>query len=273
MLFRILFVFQIICSLSFAGPFKQKHEELSQARLPNALIVESLFQEAARLAPRMDRGDVHHDIAVLFYMARRHIEVPADLLADVLDAIPLNRAEPETQKSWCSRFCNGLAQLIPTFGSSGPLVTFNHGGSREMVDAFMSGRSRGYAQEAQGRGIFVTPLSSSAGYAGRAELYAMRTPIKFFGTPCIASGKISQSCLRTVNHNSGYERVIMPDDAQRITELQINELDLRNFELVQHYIQDFYVSPLRLRNSPFQERIRALQRQIAELFGHGHFFR
>lgn len=267
---RLLFFLITIFTSQFslAGQFKDTYN-LNRANMGDGQLVEMLFRQARDVLPGMQFRYIGHDVAVLFYLVRRHVNIEPDLLADVLDAIPLRQRRPEHQESWGAMLCRGLLNLIPRWPRSDPMVPFIHGGSLQMLTAFTSRRSTGYAREAGGCGIFVTPLSAGPHYTRRSELYAMRTPLYFFGTPCVANGKIPESCLRKVNHNDHYERVIMPEDAQKIVDLCITELDLADFELVQYSLDRFFMPPnsLRVLDESLRTRILVVLRNIAQVFG------
>ena len=148
----LFFLITIFTSqFSLAGQFRDTYN-LHHASMGAGQIVEILFQQARGVLPGMQFRHIGHDVAVLFYLVRQHVVIPPDLLADVLDAIPLQQRRPEHQESWGAMLCRGLLNLIPRWPRSDPMVPFTHGGSLQMLTAFTSRQSTGYTREAGGCG-------------------------------------------------------------------------------------------------------------------------
>lgn len=110
----------------------------------------------------------------------------------------------------------GTSSYLPFLASSDP-ITIVHGGGLEYIQGFLEGKSDGYAFESGGQGVFVTPADHPL--SERAFGYALRTPPRFFQTPCIMTAKIPANKLTVVNHNSDYEAVILPENRDAVTDI------------------------------------------------------
>lgn len=118
------------------------------------------------------------------------------------------------------------------------IVTVTHGGGIAFLKAFLAGENQGYASEAGGRGIFVTPdVNAELPWIQVvAEQYACITPIKYHDTPGIMEAKIRAKHLRKVNRNQN-AAVILPEQRTELFDVVIRDLSdqMRSFYFRKKY--------------------------------------
>lgn len=104
------------------------------------------------------------------------------------------------------------------------MIPVSYGGGMRFFQVFSEGKHPGYANEAGGKGLFVTIQTEdiSRSYKERDWSYAERTPLQHFDEPFTLKGEIPAKYLHRVNHNA-YEAVIF---AENISHLKITETEV-----------------------------------------------
>lgn len=99
------------------------------------------------------------------------------------------------------------------FGESEEMIPVSYGGGMRFFQVFQEGKHQGYANEAGGKGLFVTiqTLDIPSRYKKRDWSYATRTPLQHFDEPFTFKGEIPAKYLHRVNHNA-YEAVIFSEN-------------------------------------------------------------
>ncbi len=187
------------------------------------LALQNLAYDALSSPPYHSSDCCHQKLlAAFFYLDNSD---PAILAALLLKSVELavGRENKASIVSGCKTDRNEYSSWHHNQQIQDPeqLIEFTHGGGEKYIKDFLNGNHNGYAREAGGEGIFVTPMGKTA----RDVSYALRTPLQHFDNPIILRGQIPAKCLMQVNHNS-YEAVIFPEFLSEIKNLQIDRIDL-----------------------------------------------
>jgi hypothetical protein len=153
---------------------------------------------------------------MIFFTNNSFPEDVASVLLRTYEDFLVSKEEPTSQSS---------EREFPVLAENEEMISVSYGGGVKFFQVFCEGNHQGYANEADGRGMFVTihPLGVSNSYNQRDWQYAQRTPLLHFDEPFTLKGEIPAKYLHRVNHNS-YEAVIFAKDVSHLKVLKKEEI-------------------------------------------------
>ena len=164
----------------------------------------------------------HHQILRIAFFA--NAADPADIATILLKTYEIWMPDLDVEEATFDASASKAATSFPRWHENKPGVSQNtkikvsHGGGCRFLRDFFKRKNDGYARESNGKGIFVTvhhPKFASARETDRDLLYATRTPLFHYDSPCTFEGKIEAQYIHRVNHNA-YEAVLFAENLDKL---------------------------------------------------------
>jgi len=157
-------------------------------------------------------------LRVLFLSHLLENQVEPDLVAKAIE----KAADQITSECMKETPTTNSPKLKP-YSNSSEIVDISFGGGKRFIDSFLTGKTEGYADENNGRGVFF-----SVGDHTRLLSYATRSSILYFDRPATLKAKISANCLGFASRN-GTEAILNVEHLKALTDKEVEEVSKEQF--------------------------------------------